>query len=61
MGFFVSDIIKRWLFGRFGSCYLGYAQPLDGSILLKFLLETRLESRSFELLINFLAFLVQKL
>ena len=36
-------------------------QPLDGSISLKFSLEARLESESFEPLINFLAFLVQKL
>jgi len=37
------------------------AQPLGQSVLLKFLLETRLESESFEPLINFLVFLVQKL
>ena len=37
------------------------AQPLGQSISLKFSLETRLESESFEPLINFLAFLVQKL
>ena len=37
------------------------AQPLGQSILLKFSLETRLESESFETLIDFLAFLVQKL
>jgi len=37
------------------------AQPLGQSILLKFSLETRLESKSFEPLIDFLAFLVQKL
>jgi len=37
------------------------AQLLSQSILLKFLLETRLESESFEPLINILAFLVQKL
>ena len=36
-------------------------QPLYGSISLKFSLETRLESESFEPLIDFLAFLVQKL
>jgi len=36
-----------------------WAQPLDGSISLKFLLETRLYSESFEPLIGFLAFLVQ--
>jgi len=34
---------------------------LDGSILLKFLLETRLKSNSFDTLHNLLGFLVQKL
>jgi len=34
---------------------------LDGSILLKFLLETRLESESFEHFIGFLGIQVQKL
>jgi len=37
------------------------AQPLCQSVSLKFSLETKLESESFELLIDFLAFLVQKL
>ena len=37
------------------------AQPLRQSVSLKFSLETRLESESFEPLIDFLAFLVQKL
>ena len=37
------------------------AQPLGQRISLKFSLETRLESKSFELLIGSLAFLVQKL
>jgi len=37
------------------------AQPLSQSVSLKFSLETRLESESFEPLIDFLAFLVQKL
>ena len=37
------------------------AQPWGQSISLKFLLKTRLESESFEALIDFLAFLVQKL
>jgi len=37
------------------------AQPLGQSVSLKFSLETRLESKSFEPLINFLMFLVQKL
>jgi len=37
------------------------AQPLDQSVSLKFSLETKLESKSFEPLIDFLAFLIQKL
>jgi len=37
------------------------AEPLHRSISLKFLLDTRLESESFEPLISFLAFQVQKL
>ena len=37
------------------------AQPLGQSVSLKFLLGTRLESEFFELLIDFLAFLVQNL
>jgi len=37
------------------------AQPLGQSVSLKFSLETRLEFESFEPLINFLPFLVQKL
>ena len=37
------------------------AQPLGQSVSLKFSLETRLESESFEPLVDFLAFLVQKL
>jgi len=37
------------------------AQPLGQSVSLKFSLETRLESESFEPLIDFLTFLVQKL
>jgi len=37
------------------------AQPLGQSVSLKFSSETRLESKSFEPLIDFLAFLVQKL
>jgi len=36
-------------------------QPLDGSILLKFLLETRLQSESFDVLDELLGFQVQKL
>jgi len=37
------------------------AQPLGQSVSLKFSFETRLESESFQSLIDFLAFLVQKL
>ena len=37
------------------------AKPLDEGISLKFLLQNRLESNSFEPLIDFLAFVVQKL
>jgi len=36
-------------------------QPLDGSISLKFFLETRLQSESFDTLDNLLGFQVQKL
>ena len=36
-------------------------QPLDGSISLKFLLETRLQSKSFDTLDDLLRFWVQKL
>jgi len=36
-------------------------QPLDGSISLKFLLETRLQSESFDTLDDFLGFRVQNL
>jgi len=36
-------------------------KPLDGSILLKFLLETRLQSESFDTLDDLLGFQVQKL
>jgi len=38
-----------------------WAQLQEGSILLKFLLETRLESQTFEPLIDFAVCLVQKL
>jgi len=54
-GFFVSDVISGGLFGHPGR------QPLGGSISLKFLLETRLQSKSFDTLDDLLGFLVQKL
>jgi len=57
--FFVSDVINEVVFGTFWLMLPGLrAQPLGQSISLKFSLETRLESESFEPLINFLAFLV---
>jgi len=60
--FFVSDVISQVGFWAiFAHVTWPRAQLLGQSISLKFSLETRLESESFELLINFLAFLVQKL
>ena len=53
--FFLSDVISGGLFGHPGR------QPLGGSISLKFLLETRLQSKSFDTLDDLLGFLVQKL
>jgi len=58
--FFVDDIISRFL-AIFGCWYLTCAQPLDGSIPFKFSLQTMLKSAFFETLIDFVAFLVQKL
>jgi len=54
----VSDVISKVVLA-----YVAWprAQPLGQSVSLKFLLETRLESKFFGLLIDFLAFLVQKL
>jgi len=59
----VSDIISEVVFVWDILAHVAWprAQPLGHSISLKFLLETRLESESFEPLIDFLAFLVQKL
>jgi len=51
----------KWFWGHLAHFTWPRAQPLGQSILLKFLLETRLESESFELLIDFLAFQDQKL
>jgi len=62
-GLFVSGVICKvggfWPF--FGCWYLTWSQPLDRSISLKFSVKTSLESESFETLINFIAFPVQKL
>jgi len=54
--FFVSDVISEVVLAYFGSC----AQPLGQSVSLKFSFETRLESESFEPLIDFVAFFVHK-
>jgi len=58
----VSNVISKVVLGAI-LAHVNWpkAQPLGQSILLKFLLETRLESESSEPLIDFLAFLVQKL
>jgi len=53
-GFFVSDIISGGLLGHL-------RQPLGGSISLMFLLETTLQSESFDTLDDLLGFRVQKL
>jgi len=56
-GFFVSEVF--WVI--LAHVAWPMAQPLGQSISLKFSLETTLESESFEPLIDFLTFLVQKL
>jgi len=56
----VSVVISEVDFGPFWLMLPGLGPKLlDGSISLKFSLETRLEYKSFEPLINFLAFLFQ--
>jgi len=60
----VTDVISEVVLGSFWLMFPGLwpkAQSLGQSVTLKFSLETRLESKSFEPLIDFLAFLVQKL
>jgi len=56
----VSDIISSFLV-IWAHVTWPRSQLLNQSISLKFSLETRLESESFEPLIDFLVFLVQKL
>ena len=61
-GFFLTDVTSEVVLGSFWLIFAWPgAQPLGQSVSLKFSLETRLESESFEPLIDFLAFLVQKL
>ena len=58
----MSDVISEVVLGSFWHILpRPGAQPLDQSVSLKFSLESRVESESFEPLIDFLAFLVQKL
>ena len=61
-GFFVSDVISGGLFGPSWPTSPGPGrQPLDRSILLKFLLNSKLQSKSFDTLDDLLRFRVQKL
>jgi len=57
----VSNVISVVVLGSFWLVAWPRAQPLGQKISLKFSLETRLESEFFEPLIDFLAYLVQKL
>jgi len=58
----VSDVISRGHFRPPWPTSPGPGpKPLDGSISLKFLLETRLQSNSFDTLDDLLGFRVQKL
>ena len=57
-GYFVSDIISG--VGFLANITWPWAQPLDGSISLKFFLVIRLKSEFFQVLISFLQFLVEK-
>jgi len=58
----VSDVINGRLLGHLGPLLPGPGrQPLDGNISLKFSLETRLQSESFDTLDDLLGFRVQKL
>ena len=61
-GFFVSDVISEGTFRPPWPTLPGPGRkPLGGSISLKFLLETRLQSESFDTLDDLLGFRVQKL
>jgi len=60
--FSVSDVISGGFLGHLGPLCLPWGhQPLGGSISLKFLLETRLQSESFGTFDDLLGFRVQKL
>ena len=53
----MSDVISGRLLGHSGPG----RQPLGGTVSLKFLLETRLQSESFDTLRDLLGFRIQKL
>ena len=58
----MSDVISGGLLGHLGPLLPGPGhQPLGGSISLRFLLETGLQSESFDTLDDLLGFQVQKL
>ena len=57
----MSDVISEVVLAILACLSWLRAQPLGQSISLKILLETRHDSESFEPLLEFLAFLVQKL
>ena len=59
----MSDVISGVLLGHFlwPTSSSPRPKPLDGSISLKFLLETRLKSKSFDTLDDLLRFQVEKL
>ena len=57
----MTDVISEVVWVILAHVAWPRAQLLGQSVSLKFSLETRLESESFEPLIDFLAFLVQKL
>jgi len=60
--FFVSNIISGVVSSLFGPLHLALGPKLlDSSISLKFLLETKLQSESFDTLDDLLGFQVQKL
>jgi len=58
---FLSDVIGGGLLGHLGPLPGPGPTPLDGNISLKFLLEIRRQSKSFDTLNDLLGFWVEKL
>jgi len=56
VGFFVSDVVSRGLFGHPGPLHLALVPTVRCSISLKLLLETRVQSESFDTLDDLLGF-----